>query len=133
MTPSPRPPKPEGLNAGQYAQWSETGELRLQRCGGCGAFRHPPRHRCAACASPEWEWAPVSGRGRVFTWAVTHMAYDRGWAEELPYTTVVVELEEGVRLIGATDARDLAVGEPMVAALDPCEEGWAFLTFARPG
>jgi uncharacterized OB-fold protein len=41
----------------------------------------------------------VSGRGAVFSFAVMHQAVHPGFAAEVPYPIVVVELEEGVRLL----------------------------------
>jgi hypothetical protein len=41
----------------------------------------------------------VSGRGKVFTLAVMHQAIDPGFAAEVPYAVVLVELDEGVRMI----------------------------------
>src|SRR5690349_16658864 len=98
-------PNPAGLNAQFYAYCAD-GELRFQRCGACGAWRHPPRYRCGACGSPEWTWERSTGRGRVFSWTVTHRAIDPAYADELPYAIVVVELDEGPRLVG--NLRDLA-------------------------
>jgi uncharacterized OB-fold protein len=87
------------LNAEFYAHCA-AGELRFQRCRACGAWRHPPRYRCAACGSGEWSWERSTGRGEVFSWTVTHQALDPAYADELPYAVVVVELEEGPRLVG---------------------------------
>ena len=64
-----------GPNA-EFYRWAARGELRLQRCADCGTWRHPPRHRCAACGSRASTWEPVSGRGRIFSWTVTHQALD---------------------------------------------------------
>jgi uncharacterized OB-fold protein len=36
----------------------------------------------------------------VFSWTVTHQALDPAYADELPYAVVVVELDEGPRLVG---------------------------------
>ena len=75
--PSPRPtvrilPNPVGPNAEFYA-WAARGELRLQRCADCGTWRHPPRHRCAACGSLASDVGAASaGRGRIFSWTITH-------------------------------------------------------------
>jgi uncharacterized OB-fold protein len=41
----------------------------------------------------------VSGRGTIFSWAVMHQVYHAGFADEVPYAIVVVELEEGARLV----------------------------------
>ena len=66
------------------------------------------------------------------SWTVTHFPFDRGWAEELPYPTVVVELDEGVRVIGAVDgvaADALEPGLPLEASLEPMAETFTFITF----
>ena len=74
-------------------------QLIVQRCRACGAYRFPARDLCSRCLSREAEWAPVSGRGTVFSYAVMHQVYHPGFAAEVPYAVVVVELEEGARLV----------------------------------
>ena len=74
-------------------------QLVVQRCAGCGVYRFPARDICSRCLSRTVEWAPVSGRGTIFSWAVMHQVYHPGFAGEVPYAVVVVELEEGVRLV----------------------------------
>src|SRR5262245_3236217 len=90
-------PNPIGPNAEFYA-WAARGELRLQRCADCGTWRHPPRHRCASCGSVAATWERVTGRGKVFSWTITHQQLDPAFA--VPYAVVIVELEEGPRLVG---------------------------------
>ena len=105
-------PSPEGLNAEFYAHLAG-GALRLQRCNACGRWRHPPRILCGACGSDRWQWQPVSGRGVVYSWTVTHQALVPPFADDLPYAVVVVELEEGPRLVTAVRAiapADLRLG-----------------------
>ena len=99
-TPRKYIPETEGLNREFYEACS-SGAVHLQRCDGCGAHRHPPRYYCPSCFSDRWSWQPVSGAGRVASWVTTHFTVDRGWADEVPYTTIVVELDEGPRLLGA--------------------------------
>lgn len=94
-------PETEGLNR-LFFQACAGGVLHLQRCDGCGVYRHPPRYYCPQCFSAAWSWQPVSGAGKVASWVTTHFTVDRAWAEEAPYTTVVVELDEGPRLLAAT-------------------------------
>jgi uncharacterized OB-fold protein len=93
-------PSPDGLTAELYAHLAR-GELRLQRCDGCGAWRHPPRVMCGRCGSEAWQWTATSGRGVVYSWTVTHQALVPPFAEDVPYAVVVVELEEGPRLVTA--------------------------------
>ena len=54
----------------------------------------------AACGSDEWEWALATGRGQVYSWTITHRPLDPGFADEVPYAVLVVEMEEGPRLVG---------------------------------
>jgi uncharacterized OB-fold protein len=103
-------PSAVGLN-GEFYAFLARGELRLQRCAACGTWRHPPRHRCAQCGSVDVTWEPATGRGRVFSWTVTHRAIDPAFTP--PYAILVVELAEGPRLVG--NLRDL---EPSELALD---------------
>jgi uncharacterized OB-fold protein len=107
-------PKPEGLNAEFYEHCARH-ELRFQRCE-CGVWRHPPRVLCAACGSEEWTWALASGRGRVFTWTVTHQALHPAYADDVPYAVLVVEMDEGVRMVSTLrdlDPGDLALDLPV--------------------
>ncbi|HXJ36824.1 MAG TPA: OB-fold domain-containing protein [Candidatus Eisenbacteria bacterium] len=101
MTFTPRfTPNPDGLNAEFYAHLA-AGELRLQRCDGCGVWRHPPRIMCGRCGSDRWQWVRTSGRGVVFSWTVTHQGLVPPFMEDVPYAVVVVELEEGPRMVTA--------------------------------
>jgi len=71
------------------------GELMLQRCVVCQAFRHPPSPICHNCLSNKHEWLKASGRGTVFTFVVVRQAPARGWGDRVPYVVAVVALEEG--------------------------------------
>jgi uncharacterized OB-fold protein len=125
-------PSPVGPNAELYAFWAQ-GELRLQRCAGCQAWRHPPRYRCAACGSADVTWDLASGRGRVFSWTITHRAVDPAF--EPPYAIVVVELEEGPRLVGSLAGIQLPalrLDLPVVVELEKASDTIALVTF-RPG
>jgi uncharacterized OB-fold protein len=117
----PQPmPDPVGLHAEWYAHCA-AGELRFQRCSSCGEWRHPPRVLCAACGAGEWSWERSSGRGAVFSWTVTHQAIYPAFAAVAPYVIVVMELDEGVRIV--TNLRDvdretLALGLPLEIEID---------------
>lgn len=126
----PRPSR-SGLT-GEFYRWLRQHELRFQRCGGCGRFRHVPRELCPACASDAWEWAPSSGRGTVFTWTTTYRAMHPAFVE-VPFTQVVVELEEGPRVISSVeglDDDDLRIGLPVEAVFDDVDDELTLLRFA---
>jgi uncharacterized protein len=78
------------------------GELRVQACGSCGRLRHPPRPMCPWCRSTERTWAPMSGRGQIWSVTVPHPPLLPGFAALAPYNVVLVALEENpvVRLVG---------------------------------
>jgi uncharacterized OB-fold protein len=124
-------PAPVGPNAEFYA-FLARGELRLQRCQGCGEFRHPPRHRCPACGSRDATWAAVSGHGRLFSWTVTHRPVDPAFSP--PYVVAIIELDEGPRLVG--NVRDLVPADlvldlPLVVDVEPVSDTVGFVWFKR--
>ena len=125
-------PSTDGLNGAFWARAAETGRLHLQRCAACRAWRHPPRYRCARCGSADWAWEEVSGRGHVFTWTVTHRPVDPAFAGELPYAVLVVELDEGPRVVGnllGIEPAALALDLPVVVQVEVAGPGTAFLHF----
>ena len=89
-------------------------ELVVQRCRACGTYRFPARDICSRCLSREAAWEPVTGRAAVFSFAIMHQAYHP--ALQVPYAVVVVELEEGVRMLSNVvdcPLRELAIGMPV--------------------
>jgi uncharacterized OB-fold protein len=86
-------------------------ELVVQRCRDCRTFRHLPTPVCWRCRSFAHEWVVVSGRGTVFSHAVVHRAFLPGLERHVPYTVVVVALDDapGVRLV--SNLVDAAPGE----------------------
>ena len=90
--------------------------LVVQRCAVCGTLRFPAREICTQCISRDAEWVPVAGRGTVFSYSVVHQVYDPGFAGLVPYAVVIVELEEGVRLVSNLvycKPADIRIGMPV--------------------
>jgi uncharacterized OB-fold protein len=113
-------PELEGF-AGEFYAFCQQGELHFQRCTACGAWRHVPREMCAECGSFEWEWTRSSGRGAVFTWTVVDRALHPAFQADTPYAPVVVEMEEGVRLLSVIvdcPPDELDIGMPVEVAFD---------------
>jgi uncharacterized OB-fold protein len=81
--------------------WAGTaaGELRIQRCSGCGALRHPPGPMCPACGQPsDGGYVVAAGTGEVFSYVVHHHPPVPG--KTLPMVVALVQLPEGVRMVG---------------------------------
>jgi uncharacterized OB-fold protein len=99
MTETTKPlPVMEGLTH-EFYEFCERGELRFQRCRACRTWRHVPRPICPECGSWDWDWERSSGRGTVFTWTVVERALHPAFKNATPYAAVVVQMEEGVRLL----------------------------------
>lgn len=81
-----------------FWDYCREGELRAQRCTSCGRLRYPPRPTCPQCGSTDVEWQRLSGRGKVFTYAISHQAIHPALEGRVPFTTLIVELEEGLRM-----------------------------------
>ena len=78
--------------------WEGTrgGELRLQRCAGCGDAYFPPRPFCPSCGSAEVAVFCASGRATLYSYVIHHRAAP-GFVP--PYSIAVVQLEEGPRMM----------------------------------
>ena len=73
-------------------------ELLLPYCRGCESYFFYPRSFCPNCFSWDIEWRKASGRGKIYTFAIQHRAWHRGWAEDVPYVNAMVDLDEGPRI-----------------------------------
>ena len=126
-------PALEGL-AGEFYGFCKQGELRFQRCGGCKAWRHVPREMCAECGSFDWSWEKASGKGTVFTWTTAERPLHPGFKDAAPYAPVVVEMDEGVRLLSElTDGvpGDLEIGMPVEVVFDAVTDEVSLPKFRR--
>lgn len=80
-----------------FWEGARAGKLLIQRCKGCATLRHPPGPVCPSCHSFEWDTVEASGRGTVYSFVVMH--YPEVAPFDHPNPIVLVELEEGTRLI----------------------------------
>jgi len=94
--------------------WAGTaaGELRIQRCEDCGALRHPPGPACPRCGATKPGYAVASGTGRIHSHMVHRHPPLPG--RESPVVVVLVELDEGVRMVG--ELRGVAPEEIRIGA-----------------
>ena len=103
----PRPFPYRDRDSAPFWEAQDNHELKFQRCSRCQTIRYPIGPLCPECRSFEFEWTTSSGRGTIYSYTVvrhqTHPAF------KVPYVIVLVQLEEGPRLIAqlraAEDAR----------------------------
>jgi uncharacterized OB-fold protein/acyl dehydratase len=103
--------------------WAGTaaGELRVQRCQGCGALRHPPGPMCPSCGKMTaldmtGGYVVAAGTGEVYSYVVHHHPPVPG--KKLPIVIALVELPEGVRMVGElldADPDQVRIGLPVRA------------------
>jgi uncharacterized protein len=116
------------------------GELRIQRCGACGALRHPPGPACLACGATEkQEYQVAAGTGTVYSYVVHRHPPVPG--KQLPIVIALVELTEGVRMLGelhGVQPEQVAIGMPVRVLFARIDDelvlpGWREDLRVRPG
>jgi uncharacterized protein len=98
-----------------FWEGTRAAELRIQKCNACGALRHPPGPTCPGCGALDRGYVVASGRGTVFSYVVHRHPPVPG--RELPILLAVVDLEEGVRMVGElvdTEPEKVEIGMPVV-------------------
>lgn len=103
------------------SRWSEEfwagldrGEFLLQNCNECGTLQGYPKPRCKACGSTDLGWLPSSGTATVYSWTTVEANPPTPFIPDLPYTLVIAEMAEGVRILGrCTGAEHMRCGLPL--------------------
>ena len=112
-TPVPAPER-DALNTPYWESLSR-GALSYQHCNVCGHAWLPARSECPGCLAADWRWTAAAGGAKLISWVVYHIAYHPAFANRLPYAVVVVELDEGPRLIsnviGVQDLEALTIDQ----------------------
>ena len=108
------------------------GRLLIQRCNECGALRHPPRPMCPACNSLTWDTIESTGKGEVYSFVLPRHPRYPGFDD--PHIAVLVELEEGTRLVSNLcdiDPDEVTVGMPVEVFFESFDGGLVLPQF-RP-
>ncbi|NYT61683.1 Zn-ribbon domain-containing OB-fold protein [Alcaligenaceae bacterium] len=104
-----------------YQDYLKKGDFRIQCCDSCGTHIFYPRILCTHCGSTQLKWVPVSGRGTVYAVSVVNRKQDRGG----PYNVVLVDLEEGPRMMARVDGIDhdqVKIGMAVKARVETSEQ-----------
>jgi uncharacterized OB-fold protein len=127
----PGPPGPSGVMRPVVSPdteffWAGTaaGELRVQRCDGCGALRHPPGPMCPLCGTMSAGYVVAAGTGEVYSYVVHHHPPVPG--KKLPVVIALVQLPEGVRMTGellGVGADQVGIGLPVRAEFVKIDDG----------
>ena len=99
MTALPPTPVPDA-DTQPFWDAAADGRLVVQQCASCRQWIWQPKPLCPACGALDPPWQQVSGNGTVVSWTVIHPPVLPVWADDTPFTVLLVELAEGVRMVG---------------------------------
>ena len=103
--------------------WFTSGALAVQRCGDCGTLQHPPEEACHVCGGSAFGVEVLAPRGKVHSYTVVHYPANPALAASVPYTVVLVSLDDAphIRVVGdVKDDVEIAIGMPVEAWWDEC-------------
>ncbi len=110
--------------------------LTVARCSRCRSFTIPVDVVCPHCHStdPAFVFEPVSGRGVLRSWTTIRQSFLPGFAGDVPFVLVDVELDEqpDLRMIGRLlDGPDVALhlGDRVRAGFEDLAPGVAIPAF----
>jgi uncharacterized OB-fold protein len=88
-------------DADSAALWRglRNGQLLLQHCGDCGDVQYYQQAICRRCGGDRIVHRAAGGRGKVHSFSVVHRAPGPAFKADVPYAVLLVELQEGPRMI----------------------------------
>lgn len=124
--------------SGPFWEAAAAHTLTVARCSECGSACLPPDVVCPACGSvaPDFRFVPVRGTGTLRSWTVVRQSFLPGFAADVPFVLVDVELDDApqVRMIGRLldgTAADLEVGAPLRVAWEDLADGVSVPAFRQ--
>ncbi len=109
----------------EYWAGAKEGKLLIQKCGGCGRLRNFPSMGCPHCGILKWSWVQSKGKGKIYSWIVVHPPVLPAFADKVPYNVILVELEEGTRIVSSLvdcPNEKIAIGMPVEVVFEKLTE-----------
>jgi uncharacterized OB-fold protein len=119
-----------------YWDGLKTHRMLVQQCDDCGARQWYPREMCSSCAGFSLSWASVEPEGEVYTFTTQHHATGSKFDADLPYTVVVVRLDESpeISLVGRLVGAEAPwIGMKVAGAYLDATEDFSLLLFRPAG
>lgn len=114
-----------------YWRGIQGGKLLLQHCPACDHVQIYQQAICRECGSERLEHRASSGRAKVHSFSVVHRAPGPAFKQDTPYAVLLVELEEGPRMISAFVGPDPSVVTFDMAVELVCEPVGVGMTLPR--
>ena len=109
-------------------------QLLIPTCRSCGKAFWYPRPTCPHCLSADIDWRASTGTGEVAAVSVMHRPANPLMADKAPYAVVLVDLDDGVRVMSnavGIDADDVTVGMRVALTWEPLTDGRNIWLFER--
>ena len=106
----------------QFYKFLQQSKLMAGKCLKCGKIHLPPRPLCDNCYSTEFQWVEISGKGKLLTYSVIHVAPPQ-FQSLIPYTVGIIELEGGLKIPGMIQnlkQEQLKIGMPLTVDFGTC-------------
>jgi len=98
-------PTPDGDSQAMWDGFKE-GKLLLQHCNDCGHVQYYQQAMCRICQSGNIEHREASGRGTVHSYSIVYRAPGPAFKGDVPYAVLLVDLEEGPKMISSLVGKD---------------------------
>ena len=122
----------QNLDTAYFWEGTAAGELRIQKCEACGELRHPPGPACPSCHALDRSYVVASGTGTVFSYVVHRHPPVPG--QELPVLLALVDLPEGVRMVGrlkGVEPEELEIGMPVRVSFTTVDDDLTLVDWER--
>lgn len=111
----PQTPLPQPTELSKpYWEACREGRLTVQRCKRCDGYVFIPQPCCGTCLSEDLEWVKSSGKGTLYSFTTVYRPQQPTF--EVPYTVIVVELEEGYYMLSnliGVEPDEIKIGTPL--------------------
>ncbi|MGO1767029.1 DNA-binding protein [Advenella sp. S44] len=97
-----------------YFERLEQGIFEIQQCVDCHKHQFYPRTLCVHCGGSQLIWNKPSGTGTVYSYSIVRRKPEAGG----DYNVVLIDLEEGVRLMSSIEncaLADIHIGQKVQA------------------
>ena len=121
-------PTPRGEELIFFTEAAE-GRLSFQVCDDCTARIAYPHVVCPNCLSDRLTRHASGGRGVVHSFTTLHRAGNPVMTDRVPYTVVLVDLDEGVRVLADLEGGEPRIGMPVEVFFEQLTEELAIPRF----
>ena len=87
--------------------------MTAEQCDECGRVIFPKRDVCPECIQPAHREIELSGKGTIYSFTTIYEAPPKGFADQVPYSVGLIELQEGPLITGRftdMDPDELEIG-----------------------